>query len=238
MGPNGLSHWESAALTRWGRYITNIEQPVLFQAARIIGQPGVLFDFGCGEGRWTSMLREQGWQAVCGDVDQLALAKCATRNPGCHCVTLTMGDNRFPLEDASVDVVLCIEVPGVLESAWFRQEVARVLKPGGVLMGVFHNRCSARGLFRAAADRLRGQYCYYQLGFRPWTSLLRQAGLEIIQAEGLCWFPFGRLSNSMLIPPSISFERAMGLRTLPALSPWVVFIAQKARAQNTGIVPQ
>src|SRR5678810_1382137 len=119
MTKEGLSQWERAALTRWGRYISNTEKRVVAQALQIKGQPGVAFDFGCGEGRWTSLLREQGWQVICGDVDEVARTKCATRNPGCRCLPLTLGANRFPLEDSSVDVVLCIEVPGVLESAWF-----------------------------------------------------------------------------------------------------------------------
>ena len=231
-----LSQWERAALTRWGRYITTLEKQVLARAGRMMGQPGVVFDFGCGEGRWTSLLREQGWRAICGDVDEVALAKCADRNPGCRCVKLTMGDNRFPVEDAAADLVLCIEVPGVLESAWFREETARVLKPGGMVVGIFHNRSSARGLLRAVLDKQGGQYCFYQMGFSPWSSRMRAVGLDIVHAEGLCWFPFGRMSNSPLIPASIFFERVFGLRSLPALSPWVAFIAVKSHTANANQV--
>jgi SAM-dependent methyltransferase len=223
MASQHLSQWERAALTRWGRYITNLETQVLARAGQMIGRPGVVFDFGCGEGRWTSLLREKGWQAICGDIDEVALAKCAERNPGARCVPLTMGEDRFPVDDAAADLVLCIEVPG--EGAWFRKELVRVLKPGGLVVGIFHNRDSARGLLRSVRDKQRGQYCFYQMGYSTWSSHMRAVGLDIVHAEGLCWFPFGRMSDSALIPASIGLERFLGLRALPSLSPWVAFIA-------------
>jgi hypothetical protein len=54
-----------------------------------------------------------------------------------------------------------------------------------------------------------------------------RAGFEIAYEEGLCWGPFGRASNSPLIPAFAKLERVLGLRRLTTLSPWVTFIARK-----------
>lgn len=70
-----LSLWEQAALTRWGRYITETERTLFRQVNRMAGKPGTLLDVGCGEGRWTSLLHREGWKAICADVDERALAK-------------------------------------------------------------------------------------------------------------------------------------------------------------------
>jgi len=220
-----LSKWEKAALTAWGRYITEAEKRVILRAAD--GNPGLVFDNGCGEGRWTDLLGRQGWRAICADTDRVALDKCRLRNPAAVCLLLAPNECRLPAEDGSVSLILSIEVPAVLESGWFQEEARRVLKPGGMLLGVFYNRNSLRGGFRAAADFVRGKFCFYRMGFGHWRRQIRRADLRIVHAEGLCWFPFHRMSNSRWIPRFTRLEQLVGLRTLVRFSPWVLFIARK-----------
>ena len=214
-------------MTGWGRYITRAEERVILRAAG--GSPGLVLDNGCGEGRWTHLLGKRGSPAICADTDQVALDKCRLRNPGAVCVLLAPGERRLPAADGSVSLILSIEVPAVLESRWFQEEVRRVLKPGGMLVGVFYNRNSLRGGFRAASDFVRGSFCFYRVGFGRWRRRIRRAGLRIVHAEGLCWFPFHRTSNSRWIPLFTRLERLAGLRALVRFSPWVLFIARKDR---------
>lgn len=228
-----LSQWEQAALTSWGRYITRAEQRMILQAAATAGSPGLVLDNGCGEGRWTQLLRRRGWQAICADTDPVALGKCRLRNPGTVCLLVSPDDGRLPAADGTVGLLLCIEVPGVLESGWFQAEARRVLKAGGLLLGIFHNRNSPRGWFRSAADAARGKPSFYRLGFSQWRRALRRAGLEIVRAEGLCWFPFHRTSNSRWIPFFARVEQMTGLRALVSSSPWVLFTARKDASPGT-----
>jgi len=226
-GSDALSQWERVALTSWGRYIAQAEERAILQVAGSSHRPGLVLDTGCGEGRWTALLRKHGWEAICVDTDPVALAKCQERNPGVACMLVPRSGCRLPAADASVSLLLCIEVPGVLESAWFQEEARRVLKPGGSLLGIFHNRSSVRGCFRAAADFAHGSVGFYRLGFREWRRRIRRAGLCVVRAEGLCWFPFRRLSNSRWVPVFARLEARLGLRALATFSPWVLFVAEK-----------
>ncbi len=227
MRPAGLSLWERVALTRWGRYITEIERTWLQAALARMARPGRAFDFGCGEGRWSMMLREHGWRTVCADIDPAALAKCRRNNPEAECILLSRTAKELPAADSSIDLLVCIEVPHVLESDWFQNEACRMVKPGGLIVGVFHNRDSVRGWFRARLDQKHGRFSFYLLGYRAWRAAMRRAGFEVLRAEGLCWFPFGRQSNSFLIPWAVRIEKLLGLRSLPTWSPWVLFVLRR-----------
>lgn len=49
----------------------------------------------------------------------------------------------------------------------------------------------------------------------------------MLKEEGICWFPFGRDSDSPLVPLATRTEAALRLRRLSALSPWVLGVAAK-----------
>src|SRR5215510_5424876 len=128
---NEPSHWESVALTRWGR----------------------ILDYGCGEGRWSRLLHSLGWQPICADMDPIALEKCRRRNPSFDCRLMERSAKELPSEDRAVQMILCVEVRSVLESSWFLSEARRVLADDGLLVGVFYNRFSLRGIYRHHADQ-------------------------------------------------------------------------------------
>lgn len=218
-----MRFWEDVARTRWGRYITASEATAVRAAAAAVGRPGHALDVGCGGGRWTRLLLDEGWSVTATDVDPAAIAICAARNPEADCRTVGAGEARFPTADETVDLLVCIEVVGVTSARWFAAEGARVLAPQGRLVTVVWNRCSLRGGWAAAWSRLRGErHPYYTASYRQWRRRLRRAGLEVESARGLCWFPFGRASHSRLVPAAAALERMLGLARLPSLSPWVL----------------
>jgi len=63
--------------------------------------------------------------------------------------------------------------------------------------------------------------------YPSWRSKFCRQGFKMIYEEGICWFPFKRESNSPLVPMFTQIERYLGLRRLPSVSPWIVFVAQK-----------
>ena len=224
------SFWERGAATKWGHFISQREKLLLQRAHAIAGSPGSLLDFGCGEGRWVSLLGELGWQATCLDLDPVPLAKCHDRNPKARCLCAERNGERLPSEDISLDLILCVEVKGILETEWFLRECQRALRIRGLVVGVFYNAHSVRGVVRRWLDRRNRDGSFYQLSYRHWRSMLSERGFRTLYEEGICWGPFGRFSNSPFVSTWVMAERVLGLRLLPALSPWVLFIARKEHA--------
>jgi hypothetical protein len=74
---------------------------------------------------------------------------------------------------------------------------------------------------------LRGVCDYYRSAYVTFRNELRKHGFCLLHEEGLCWFPFRRSSNSVLVPAFTAAERYLGLSKLVSLSPWVMFVAQK-----------
>jgi ubiquinone/menaquinone biosynthesis C-methylase UbiE len=97
--------------------------------------PTAILDYGCGEGRYIGVLREYWPDApIIGcDISEVGLQIAAQRYAGAQFVV--MEDETVTLPDASVDLVTCIEViEHVQSAARAAKEMARVLRPGGILL--------------------------------------------------------------------------------------------------------
>jgi len=96
---------------------------------------GVVLDAGCGEGFYTSFIRnsleDMGVHAsVCGiDVSRDAVIACAARDRHIGLAVASISD--LPAEDGSVDILINLFAP------YDAAEFARVLKPGGILIRAF-----------------------------------------------------------------------------------------------------
>ena len=224
--------WDCVAATTWGSYITELERQVTIQGHLAAGTPAKAVDIGCGSGRWSKLLSDLGWQMTCVDVDRQALDICQQRIPEAKAVIVHRHDEIIPCETASKSLVLCIEVK-VIESHWFLFEVKRVLKHDGVFVGVWWNRRSWRGMAWRLKHRLMGSsdvHDFYKQSYSWWKAKLARLGFRVLFEEGLCWAPFGRTSNSALIPLAATLERATCLHRLVAFSPWIIFVARKVSA--------
>jgi 2-polyprenyl-3-methyl-5-hydroxy-6-metoxy-1,4-benzoquinol methylase len=92
-----------------------------------------LLDVGCGTGHHLARLRQQGFEVAGLDGSQEMVSLARANNPG---VVIRQGDvEALPFLSGGFDVVLCVEVlrylPGLSECL---QEMARVLKPGGLCL--------------------------------------------------------------------------------------------------------
>lgn len=226
---DAVEHWERVAATRWGRYISAEEEAQVLRAAAEAPPPRHALDIGCGGGRWTRLLLDRGWTTTSLDVDPRAVAATAARNPGADCRLVRPDARELPSDDGSASLLVCIEVEPVVSAEWFPAEAGRVLVRGGRLVTVVWNRASLRGWATDTASRLRGRgpHPFYQHTYRTWRRRLLDSGFRLETERGLCWFPFGRASDSPLVPVGVAIERGLGLGSATSLSPWVVVTATR-----------
>jgi len=221
-----LTDWEVALEGSFQRYMAEGQREILLKTHARAKTPGLLIDFGCGPGRWTKLLMDLGWEAICLDIDASSLGRCQATNPRAKCIHSSHGLHQLPAGDGEVALVICIGVYRVLESDWFLPEVRRVLRPGGLLSGAFFNQMSGRGIYRSMMDKVFGGQNAYQQSYSVWRRRARRDGFRIVYERGYCWFPIPAFSNSPFVPFLTSLEKTCGLQRLPALSPWVAFLAE------------
>ncbi len=232
--PESLTYWERVFYhSRWGQYTGEIEKDTLERALSIAPTPKRTLEVGCDGGRWTRMLVDKGWQVVCTDINPDAVSLCQQRIPEARCLLVKSTDTTLPCETATMNLLLCYEVFPVMAEAWLPGEASRILGDKGLFVGVFLNKRSLRGAFvhyrTVLGKQAEDAYdrTLYPCSYSEWKRTLHQHSFEVVYEQGYCWFPFPRLSNSRLIPLCLRLESLLGLRNLPSLSPWVVFIAQK-----------
>lgn len=94
----------------------------------------VVLDIGCGDGFFSSFCAKRGAELILADIDGDALAKARVKMaeyPDVRLTTLETDANPIPLPDASVDVVMALEVLEHVEDPdAFMRELVRVAKPG------------------------------------------------------------------------------------------------------------
>lgn len=221
-------YWEKMVASRKGpMYTSAIEASAIAKAHSLFQEPTTALEVGCEGGRWSQLLSSWGWKLTCTEVDQNLLNICKRRLPEADCVLVNLADTTLPCDSESVDLVLCIEVPPVMHTDWFMSEASRVVRKGGVIVGVFWNRSSWRGLIHQALVPLRGRDAFYASPYPEWRTKLRRRGFTLVDEVGMCWFPFPRKSNSPLIPAAAHLEHLLGLNKLTRFSPLIVFIAKK-----------
>ena len=222
------TQWEHVALTRWGSYLTEIEQEAIGAASRLAGIPGRALEVGCEGGRWSRMLTHAGWDMTCTDVNPDSLRICQRRVPSAECVLVTQEQQVLPVQTEAVRLLLCIEVAPVSNSRWFAAEAYRALEPGGVLVAVTWNRHSLRGQFVRLAAYLSGKSEeFYKISYTTFRQQLTTAGFSMLTEKGYCWFPFGRESNSSWVTRATQWEQSLRLHKLLRVSPWVICTARK-----------
>lgn len=125
--------------------------------------PARVLDFGCGSGRILRYFRRSGWDLYGCDIDRDAVDWSRRTLPFASLAVCAV-DPPLPYPDAHFDVVLSISVfthfsPDE-QKAW-RDEIARVLKPGALLilttmgpsvLGNFPQLTNAAALNRLTAD--------------------------------------------------------------------------------------
>jgi SAM-dependent methyltransferase len=152
---------------------------LLSLGTRLLGAPSEqrVLDVGCGIGVTDGLLVDHVGELQGIDISPDSIAQAASANPT---VRYTAFTDRFPLADASVDLAFAVcvlhHVP-VEERVAFAGELARVVRPGGIVAIFEHNPINP--LTRVAVSR-----CAFDedaiLTTRAQTArLLREAGLIV-----------------------------------------------------------
>ena len=105
---------------------------------QVVSQPHQILDYGCGQGKWTPLLRSMHPDAeIVGiDISEVAIAKASRKFPQ-HKFLVFDGD-RASLEDSSFDLVFSFHVlEHVLNVAATIKDIARLLRPGGYACIIF-----------------------------------------------------------------------------------------------------
>ena len=216
------THWEKAAKTRMGKYLTKIETQFIQKTLNPESLNTVL-DVGAEAGRFSILPKTSNAETVSIDIDSYGLKrlKLKTKN-----INVIKADARkTPLKDETFDVIFMIEVLDYipeLDEAF--AECHRTLKPNASLIVSFGNKSSLKAKLRQLGGKS------YQHSYRNVMRALKQAGFSVEEKTGYNWLLFGRMSQNRLIPALAKMERAIGLRRVPSSSPWVIVHAVKKLA--------
>jgi len=103
---------------------------VLALAGRLRGER--LLDIGCGDGAFTTLLRDAVGAGEVVGVDIAPAAVTAARQQGVNAICLDIEQNPLPFDAAYFDMVYCGEIiEHLFNPDHLLQEVYRVLKPAG-----------------------------------------------------------------------------------------------------------
>jgi SAM-dependent methyltransferase/uncharacterized protein YbaR (Trm112 family) len=124
------------------------------------GNGKILVDIGCGWGRWSIAAARVGFKPIGIDVhvDALAAASRVARQLGVRADFVCSDAERLPFQQGSVDCVFSYSVlqhldkPKVLR---ILQEIARVLKPGGMCLIQLPNQFGLLNIMRQLKRGLR-----------------------------------------------------------------------------------
>jgi ubiquinone/menaquinone biosynthesis C-methylase UbiE len=214
------THWEKAAKTKMGKYLTEIEAD--FVSEKIdLEKLKLVMDVGAEAGRFSIFAANKNVEVVGIDIDSYGLKRLRLKNKQ---VVLVQADARYiPLKDDLLDAIFMIEVLDYIpELETALAECLRTLKSEGSLILSFGNDSSLKSKLR----RLRGKS--YMHSYREITRTLKKVDFRTTKKAGYNWLPFGRTSENRLIPLLARIEGLFGLRRFPRFSPWVIIHAVKS----------
>jgi len=155
-----------------------------------------VLEIGCGSGDFAAWLAEGGADAVTGqDLSSVAIADANGRFQLDN-LTFAVGDIEniaYPAESFDL-VVSCETIEHVLSPPKAISELARVLRPGGVLLLTTPNYMSITGLHRVFREATGRKWDEGGQPIAHWTVLprtlrwIRRAGLTIRGVEGDGWY--------------------------------------------------
>jgi ubiquinone/menaquinone biosynthesis C-methylase UbiE len=214
------THWEKAARTRMGRYLTRIERDFIFRSITQ-KQTCVIMDVGAEAGRFSLQISDRKATLIGIDIDSYGLKRLRLKNKN---VAVIQADARkIPLKEGTFDAIFMIEVLDyITELNETLFECHRTLKADGSLFLSFGNKSSLKSRFR----ELRGKS--YRHSYNKVLRSLSKTGFITAREMGYSWLPFGRTSESRLIPFLAKIERILALRRVPMLSPWVIVYSVKS----------
>jgi 2-polyprenyl-3-methyl-5-hydroxy-6-metoxy-1,4-benzoquinol methylase len=221
--PNSVeeTYWEKAAKTRLGKYLTSIESEFISNSINL-SKSSLVLDVGAEAGRFSMLAANKCLNVTGIDIDSRSLRRLKAKNKD---VTVIQADARkMPLRTGYFDAVLMIEVLDyITELTQTFEECSRIIKPGASVILSFGNQSSLKAKIKA----IKGKS--YLHSYSNALKSLKKTGFTIKSKLGYNWLPFGRTSQSRIIPFFAGTEKLLRLRKIPSLSPWVIIHAIKPK---------
>ncbi len=208
------THWEMAAKTRMGKYLTKTEKDFILRAVDF-AKTQLVLDVGAESGRVSLFALNTKTSVVSIDIDTISLRRLKQRTKQASIVAADA--RKLPFKNGVFDATFMIEVLDYipeLEDAL--NECHRTLKPNSSCVLSFGNNSS----FKAKIKSLKGKS--YLHSYKSMVQSLFKTGFTVKAQLGYNWLPFGRISQNALVPVLASLERVFGLRKLKRYSPWVM----------------
>jgi ubiquinone/menaquinone biosynthesis C-methylase UbiE len=209
------THWEFAAKTKMGKYLTNLETDFISKSIDLSQANITVMDVGAEAGRFSLLAANNKATVVSIDVNSYALKRLKLKNKE---VNIIQADARqLPLRNALFDVVFMIEVLDYIpELDQALSECKRTLKTNASSILSFGNKSSVKAKLKAIQGKS------YRHSYKEVIQCLSKTGFLVKKKTGYSWLPFGRTSQSGLVPVLARFERFFGLRKVVRFSPWVI----------------
>jgi ubiquinone/menaquinone biosynthesis C-methylase UbiE len=213
------THWEKAAKTRMGKYLTNVETSFINKALDL-SQSNVIMDVGAEAGRFSELSKTSNAATISLDIDSYGLKRLKQKTG--HIEAIVADARKIPIKNETFDAIFMIEVLDYIpELDQALVECLRTLKPTASLVVSFGNRSSLKSKLKEFSGKP------YQHSYRKVMQTLTATGFSVKRKTGYSWLLFGRMSENHLIPFLSRMERLFGLRRIPSISPWVIIHAVK-----------
>jgi ubiquinone/menaquinone biosynthesis C-methylase UbiE len=214
------THWEKAAKTRMGKYLTRMETNFIFKSINP-SQTHTIMDVGAEAGRFSLLAANEKATVIGIDVDSYGLKRLKLKNQ--HVNIIQADARKIPLKDEIFDAIIMIEVLDyIVELDEALTECYRTLKSNAPLLLSFGNKSSLKSKLR----EFRGKS--YRHSCKRVMRCLSKTGFAVTRKMGYSWLPFGRTSESRLVPFLARIEKLFALKRIPSLSPWVIVHAVKS----------
>ena len=209
------THWEFAAKTKMGKYLTNLETDFISKSIELSQSNIRVMDVGAEAGRFSLLAANSKAIVVSVDVNSYALKRLKLKNKE---VNIIQADARhLPMRDSLFDVVFMIEVLDYIpELDQALSECKRTLKTNASSILSFGNKSSLKAKLKAMQGKS------YRHSYKEVMQCLSKTGFLVKKKTGYSWLPFGRTSQSGAVPFLARFERFFGLRRVVRFSPWVI----------------
>jgi SAM-dependent methyltransferase len=152
---------------------------------------GICLEVGCGTGVYAARVAELGWAPIGVDLSARMLSHAAARLP-----VAQTDATRLPVPDRSLGAVIAVMVhTDVREYRPILDEIARVLRPGGLFVHIGVHPCFCGGF----ADRTDPQAITIRRGYRDgsWTTE-SWTNQGIRDKVGASHMPVAELFNTVL----------------------------------------
>ena len=209
------THWEFAAQTRMGKYLTKLETDFICKNVDMSLKNLTVMDVGAEAGRFSLLAANENTTVVSIDLDLYALKRLRLKNRTIHIIQADA--KHLPLKDGVFDLIFMVEVLDYiskLDEALL--DCKRALKPNASSILSFGNKSSLKAKLKAMQGKS------YRHSYGEVMGCLLKTGFVVKDKLGYSWLPFGRTSQSRIIPFLAGIERLFGLRRIVKYSPWVI----------------